>query len=34
MDLNFAIEVVSIREATDEELTHGHVHPAGETCGE
>jgi len=27
--LNFAVEVVSVREATSEELEHGHVHGAG-----
>jgi FKBP-type peptidyl-prolyl cis-trans isomerase SlyD len=29
MDLNFDVEVVSVREATPEELEHGHVHGAG-----
>jgi FKBP-type peptidyl-prolyl cis-trans isomerase SlyD len=28
--LTFAIEVLAIREATADELTHGHVHEAGE----
>lgn len=27
-DLKFAVEVINVREATDEELTHGHVHGA------
>ena len=27
--LNFAIEVVSVREATEEEQQHGHVHGPG-----
>jgi len=27
--LNFAVEVVEVRQATEEELTHGHVHGAG-----
>jgi FKBP-type peptidyl-prolyl cis-trans isomerase SlyD len=27
--LNFDVEVVSVREATAEELEHGHVHGAG-----
>ena len=27
--LNFDVEVVSVREATEEELEHGHVHGAG-----
>jgi FKBP-type peptidyl-prolyl cis-trans isomerase SlyD len=34
LDLNFAVEVVDIREASEEELEHGHVHsPQGEGCG-
>ena len=28
-NLNFAIEVVSVREATAEELAHGHIHGPG-----
>ena len=32
MDLQFIGEVVAIREATEEELSHGHVHQAG-GCG-
>jgi len=28
-ELNFAIEIISIREATKEELEHGHVHGPG-----
>jgi len=31
-DLNFAGEVVDIREATEDELKHGHIHQAG-GCG-
>ena len=27
--LNFAIEVVEVRKATEEELAHGHVHGPG-----
>lgn len=27
--LNFAVEIVEVRKATEEELTHGHVHGAG-----
>ena len=27
--LNFAVEVVEVRQATEEELSHGHVHGAG-----
>ena len=26
VELNFAVEVISIREATEDELAHGHVH--------
>lgn len=33
MNLNFDVEVISIREATAEELTHGHVHGEGSSCG-
>ena len=33
INLNFDVEVVSIREATSEELTHGHVHGEGSSCG-
>lgn len=29
MDLQFTVKVVSVREATDEEKDHGHVHAAG-----
>jgi len=29
VELNFDVEVISIREATKEELDHGHVHGAG-----
>jgi FKBP-type peptidyl-prolyl cis-trans isomerase SlyD len=32
MNLNFDVEVVEIRDATEEELQHGHVHGAG-GCG-
>ena len=28
-NLNFAIEVLAIREATEDELTHGHIHGPG-----
>ncbi len=27
--LNFAVEITDVREASDEELSHGHVHGAG-----
>lgn len=33
IDLKFDIEVASIRQATEEELSHGHLHAHGETCG-
>lgn len=33
-DLSFAGEVVGVREATEEELTHGHVHAAGGCVGD
>ncbi len=29
VELNFDVEVVEVREATDEELSHGHVHGPG-----
>ena len=29
LDLHFDIEVMDIREATEEEMSHGHVHGAG-----
>jgi FKBP-type peptidyl-prolyl cis-trans isomerase SlyD len=29
MHLNFAVTVVSVRAATEEELEHGHVHGPG-----
>ncbi|HZX74156.1 MAG TPA: peptidylprolyl isomerase [Cyclobacteriaceae bacterium] len=29
VELNFAVEVISIREATEDELAHGHVHGPG-----
>ena len=28
-NLNFAVEVVAVREATEQELDHGHVHVPG-----
>ena len=33
MALQFVGEVVAIREATEEELAHGHIHQAGSSCG-
>jgi FKBP-type peptidyl-prolyl cis-trans isomerase SlyD len=32
MALQFVGEVVAIREATEEELSHGHIHQHGESC--
>lgn len=32
MQLTFDVKVVSIREATEEELSHGHIHAHGEGC--
>ncbi len=32
MDLHFDVEVIEVRDATEEELEHGHVHAAGD-CG-
>lgn len=32
VDLKFAIELVGVRAATDDEISHGHVHPDG-GCG-
>lgn len=29
VELNFAVEVMEVRNATDEEITHGHVHGPG-----
>lgn len=31
-ELHFDINVVSVREATEEELSHGHVHAHGDSC--
>jgi len=33
VDLKFAIELLEIREATAEEIEHGHVHAPGGSCG-
>ncbi len=33
MDLRFVGEVVAVREATAEELAHGHIHQTGGCCG-
>ncbi|MDF2177988.1 peptidylprolyl isomerase [Aliiglaciecola sp. CAU 1673] len=32
VDLNFDVEIIEVREATAEELAHGHVH-SGDGCG-
>ncbi|RHW77216.1 peptidylprolyl isomerase [Colwellia sp. RSH04] len=31
--ITFDIDVVDVREATEEEISHGHVHAAGSSCG-
>lgn len=31
--LNYAVEVMDVRDATEEELSHGHIHSHGESCG-
>lgn len=33
LDLRFDVEVLEVREATAEELEHGHIHSEGESCG-
>ncbi len=33
LDLKFDVEILEVREATAEELQHGHIHAEGETCG-
>lgn len=33
VDLEFDVEVIEVREATAEEIEHGHAHGAGECCG-
>ncbi|RLV61445.1 peptidylprolyl isomerase [Parashewanella curva] len=32
-DLSFHLEVVDVREATEEEVAHGHIHAPGASCG-
>ena len=32
VNLNFDVEIVDIRDATKEEMDHGHVHAAGSSC--
>ncbi len=31
--LHYEVEVMEVRDATEEELSHGHVHAHGESCG-
>ena len=31
--LNFVVEVIEVREATSEEIAHGHIHAHGSSCG-
>ena len=33
LDLKFDVEILEVREATTEELEHGHIHGEGESCG-
>ena len=33
LDLSFDVEIIEVREATSEELAHGHIHAEGESCG-
>jgi FKBP-type peptidyl-prolyl cis-trans isomerase SlyD len=33
LDLKFDVEILEVREATPEELEHGHIHAEGESCG-
>lgn len=33
IDLSFDVEILEVREATEEELAHGHVHSEGGSCG-
>tara|TARA_R110001583_G_scaffold174519_1_gene328936 strand:- start:1196 stop:1780 length:585 start_codon:yes stop_codon:yes gene_type:complete len=32
LDLRFDVEILEVREATQEELEHGHIHSEGESC--
>lgn len=34
IDLTFNVEVMEVRDATAEELAHGHVHADGSSCGD
>jgi len=31
--LNYDVQVIDVRDATEEELNHGHIHAHGESCG-
>ncbi len=31
--LSFSVEIVDVRQATEDELSHGHIHQDGEDCG-
>jgi len=31
--LNYQVEVMDVRDASEEELSHGHIHAHGESCG-
>ena len=33
IDLTFNVEILEVRDATEEELEHGHIHTHGESCG-
>ncbi|MCD8481931.1 MAG: peptidylprolyl isomerase [Verrucomicrobia bacterium] len=33
MDLNFDVDILEVRAATEDEIEHGHVHAAGGCCG-
>ena len=33
IDLTFEVEIMDVRDATEEELDHGHIHAHGESCG-
>lgn len=32
VDLTFNVEIIDVREATEEEMAHGHIHAQGESC--
>ena len=32
LDLSFDVDILDVREATEEELAHGHIHTEGEGC--